>query len=95
MRGILLVCGLVAVGVLPASAQTPVVRQLPPATVARIRVESQRLRQTSHSGRLPGVPSQGRRVSPGAPATSRAGAANPVFHARPPKSMPAGETHEP
>jgi hypothetical protein len=94
MRGILMACGLVAIGVLPLGAQTPAVRQLPPATVARIRMESERLHQASQRGRLPAVLSQRRRASAGAPAAPRAGAANPIFHARPPKSTPAGETHE-
>jgi hypothetical protein len=95
MRSILMACGLVTIGVVQLGAQRPAVRQLPPETVARIRVESERLRQPSQRGRLPAVLTQGRRALPGAPAAPRAGAANPVFHARPPKSTAAAGAHEP
>jgi hypothetical protein len=88
MRSILMACGLVAIGVVQLGAQTPAVRQLPPATVARIRVEAGRLRQMRAEGR-PAFAIQGPQARRAAvPAGPGAVASNAPFHERPPKSRP-------
>ena len=89
MRSILLACGLVAIGVVQLEGQTPAVRQLPPATVARIRMEAQRLRQPSARGRPPAAGLQSARAqNPAAPAGPGPQASSATFHERPPKSTP-------
>ena len=62
MYRITIALGLVTALALPAAAQTPGIKPLPPATVARIRLESQRVHQDAERARLmarrpPGLPS--------------------------------------
>ena len=45
MFRVIMALGLMAAGVAPVGTQTPVVRPLPAATMARIRIDAQRLRE--------------------------------------------------
>ena len=77
---------LAAFGAAQAGAQTTAPKPLPPATVARIRAESQRFHQDALRGRKPAVrASQGG----GSPRPVRSAPARPAFTPRPPKARPA------
>jgi len=76
MYRIIIALGFVAAGTVPAAAQTSAPTALPAATVARIRVESQRLYESARRDRA----MAGRALHSTPPA--------PALTARPPKARP-------
>jgi hypothetical protein len=78
MFRILIAVGLVAVGAVPAAAQTSAPRPLPPATVARMRADAPRLHANARRERSAAVP--GLRAPP----------PDAAFTPRPPKARPVG-----
>ena len=85
MYRIIIGLGLLAVGAVPAAAQSPHSKPLPKATVARIRVETQRARHDAEQQRLL------LRRSPSARGSAQATSTRPAkvpLTLRPPKKRP-------